>query len=122
MRGGLGGMAFRGGSSRGGGTAWAYARMGSWATRVGETLCEYRRCGGKGRREVANLRRARVHVQVGGKRLFVCESCADLIGRDLMTHRVAPTESPPGPERVSEILGRMSPADTAPIAPRAPVQ
>ena len=46
--------------------------------------CEYGRCGGKGKRDVAPAawRTARVRIVVDGRLMHVCESCADLLLRD----------------------------------------
>ncbi|HEV8264489.1 MAG TPA: hypothetical protein VGQ06_06030 [Gemmatimonadales bacterium] len=45
--------------------------------------CEHGRCGGLGRREVKRKRLAQQTVRVGGRRWRVCESCADLLLRDV---------------------------------------
>ncbi len=47
------------------------------------TDCEYGRCGGLGRREVKRKRLARLVVTVQGKLWRVCESCADLLIREV---------------------------------------
>lgn len=46
--------------------------------------CEYRRCGGRGLREVspAAVRMARLRLQIGRASWLVCESCADLLVRE----------------------------------------
>lgn len=55
--------------------------------RTGDGWCEYRRCGGKGHREVAEgaVRRARVLLSIGKASWRVCDSCADLVERDRRT-------------------------------------
>jgi len=52
--------------------------------RTGPDWCQYRRCGGKGLREVAEraVRRARVVLTIGQTSWRVCESCADLLERE----------------------------------------
>lgn len=50
-----------------------------------DTPCQYGRCGGRGHRKTSEAARrvARVTVSVDGTRQLVCESCADLMLRDL---------------------------------------
>lgn len=52
--------------------------------RTGPDWCQYRRCGGKGLREVSlcAVRRARVALTDGRASWRVCESCADLLERE----------------------------------------
>ena len=47
--------------------------------------CEYKRCGGKGKRVTSDRARraAQVVIAVDGYRYKVCESCADIMFRDL---------------------------------------
>jgi len=47
--------------------------------------CEYKRCGGNGKRETSeHVRRvARTTVYINGQAFQVCEHCADLVLRDV---------------------------------------
>lgn len=51
--------------------------------------CEYKRCGGMGKRETSEKMRryARTKVYINGQPLQVCESCADLVYRDVEQHQ-----------------------------------
>ena len=77
-----------------------------------EEQCEYRRCGGKGGREVASPRRAWARVVVDGCEMRVCESCANLLRRS-----GASREEVRGPARVGDIMRAMAlPFESASVA------
>lgn len=88
-----------------------------------DELCEYRRCGGKGGREVSRPRRARKRVAFGGRPMRVCESCADLLRRHRVGREDVSGVHASGPELVRDISRRIplltelpsvDPADRAP--------
>jgi len=76
--------------------------------------CEYKRCGGLGSRETSEkLRRiARTTVYINDQPLQVCESCADLVYRDVEQHqrevrRDRGQKLPDTPQSAKDILRKL---------------
>lgn len=92
--------------------------MGKYSNLPPEEQCQYRRCGGKGSREVARPWRAWTRVMVNGREAQVCESCANLLRRSGATRSGAPGVQELAPARVDDIMRAMSlPFEPSPATP-----
>lgn len=92
--------------------------MGRHSSLRPEEQCEYRRCGGKGGREVARPRRACTSMVVNARAMRVCESCADLLRRSGGGRSGASGGQLSGPSRLGDIVPAMSPPlESATVAP-----
>jgi len=80
--------------------------MGKRSAMSADEMCEHQRCGGKGGGKVVRPRRARMYVEVGGRRMHVCESCADLLKRESAARVGSGSTQEGGPQQIGEILRR----------------
>ncbi len=71
---------------------------------MNDPLCEYQRCGGMGKRAVAQPRAAHKRVRIGDRVWHVCESCAHLLKRLPHSRASTPADQDGAPVPISEPL------------------
>lgn len=81
--------------------------MGKQSAMSVDEMCEYRRCGGKGGREVARPWRAWTNVEFRGRRMRVCESCASFFKRDRAARGGSGSTQEGGPQQLRDIMREM---------------
>ena len=70
--------------------------------------CEYRRCGGTGRRAVAKPWVARGKVRDGNRTWRVCDACKDLLRREIAIRQRGAANPETGPQQMADVLRVMS--------------